>query len=129
MASTQQVQLPQTAQVREMEEYINNSDFQQIMHSLMTEVFTKKPENTIDFMLQWLEKEKERRERCQVAEPYVASVHIKQTSQHPSHTASMTAAATIAAPNQEMEHKVFTVQLSGYRTEAFEVVGADANPG
>ena len=89
MASTQQVQLPQTAQVREMEEYINNSDFQQVqdgpvsssasafaegfvrltydviclqlMHSLMTEVFTKKPENTIDFMLQWLEKEKERR--------------------------------------------------------------------
>ncbi len=89
MASTQQVQLPQTAQVREMEEYINNSDFQQVqvepvprgpaavarrhfvratpckcclqlMHSLMTEVFTKKPENTIDFMLQWLEKEKER---------------------------------------------------------------------
>lgn len=89
MASTQQVQLPQTAQVREMEEYINNSDFQQVdaelsrsqelhpqhsthlscswicvvqlMHSLMTEVFTKKPENTIDFMLQWLEKEKDRR--------------------------------------------------------------------
>jgi len=30
MASTQQVQLPQTAQVREMEEYINNSDFQQV---------------------------------------------------------------------------------------------------
>lgn len=86
MASTQQAQLPQTAQVREMEEYINNSDFQQVtlgplltstqdylltivttlaavqlMHSLMTEVFTKKPENTIDFMLQWLEQEKERR--------------------------------------------------------------------
>lgn len=33
----------------------------QLMHSLMTEVFTKKPENTIDFMLQWLEQEKERR--------------------------------------------------------------------
>ncbi|KAL3160721.1 hypothetical protein ABBQ32_010630 [Trebouxia sp. C0010 RCD-2024] len=61
MASTQQAQLPQTAQVREMEEYINNSDFQQLMHSLMTEIFTKKPENTIDFMLQWLEQEKERR--------------------------------------------------------------------
>lgn len=30
MASTQQAQLPQTAQVREMEEYINNSDFQQV---------------------------------------------------------------------------------------------------
>ena len=71
-----------------MEDYINNSDLQQVhsngqaqksrpcalaekrsrlcrvlqlMHSLMTEVFTKKPENTIDFMLQWLEKEKERR--------------------------------------------------------------------
>ena len=35
--------------------------FLQLMHSLMTEVFTKKPENTIDFMLQWLEQEKERR--------------------------------------------------------------------
>lgn len=33
----------------------------QLMHSLMTEVFTKKPENTVDFMIQWLEKEKERR--------------------------------------------------------------------
>lgn len=33
----------------------------QLMHSLMTEVFTKKPENSIDFMIQWLEKEKERR--------------------------------------------------------------------
>ena len=32
MASTQQVQLPQTAQVREMEEYINNSDFQQVQN-------------------------------------------------------------------------------------------------
>ena len=31
MASTQQAQLPQTAQVREMENYINNSDFQQVI--------------------------------------------------------------------------------------------------
>jgi len=35
MASTQQVQLPQTAQVREMEEYINNSDFQQVQVELV----------------------------------------------------------------------------------------------
>ena len=89
MASTQQ--LPQTAQVRDMEEYINNSDFQQVctlwhqgstvvshclthsfsamqlLHSLMTEVFTKKPENTVDFMIQWLEKEKERRVEAKLA--------------------------------------------------------------
>ncbi len=77
MASTQQVQLPQTAQVREMEEYINNSDFQQVqvepvprgpaavasrhfVRATPCKCCLQKPDNTIDFMLQWLEKEKER---------------------------------------------------------------------
>ena len=33
MASTQQSQLPQTVQVREMEDYINNSDLQQVKYN------------------------------------------------------------------------------------------------
>lgn len=53
---------PQTPQFSAMENYAYSSDVQDLLQKLLTDTFTEQPQDPLEFMVSWLQKEQKRRQ-------------------------------------------------------------------
>ena len=54
---------PQSAQHANMAKYAYSSDVQDLMQKMITDILTDQPDDAVDFMISWLQKEQKRREQ------------------------------------------------------------------
>lgn len=50
-----------------LEDYAYGTNIQSLLHNMLSDLLAEQPENTIDYMLQWLEKEKAQTGRQEAA--------------------------------------------------------------